>query len=276
MSRVTSLHEAGDGATATADESDAAMGFAGEEVGSAASSASSVVDDSMRDDDELAAAAAAGGGEPTRAAESEEMMVVTEADANEQATSGPSFPAAFGSVFPPSPSGPSTGSSRRSGARPYPTRGASSSAAGGGSGGAGGSGGGRSSRRERAGQMFAAGGTEFERERANIEGRRGAGGGGGRTLGDGQEGEGGKSPEEVALAKVVDRGYAGKLNIDPFWSQVCAMRQAKAAAAENDHAATTSDAPGGSATATNGSTSLPPPVPLTGDGSAPMPSAPAA
>jgi hypothetical protein len=83
MSRVTSLHEAGDGATATADESDAAMGFAGEEVGSAASSASSVVDDSMRDDDELAAAAAAGGGEPTRAAESEEMMVVTEADANE-------------------------------------------------------------------------------------------------------------------------------------------------------------------------------------------------
>lgn len=139
---------------------------------------------------------------------------------HQQATSGPSFPAAFGSVFPPSPSGPSTGSSRRSGARPYPTRGASSSAAGGGSGGAGGSGGGRSSRRERAGQMFAAGGTEFERERANIEGRRGAGGGGGGTLGDGQEGEGGKSPEEVALAKVVDRGYAGKRESVPSKLQI--------------------------------------------------------
>lgn len=82
MSRVTSLHEAGDGTTATADESDAAMGFAGEEFGSAASSASSVVDDLMRDDDEPAAATAAGG-EPMRADETEEMMVVTEADANE-------------------------------------------------------------------------------------------------------------------------------------------------------------------------------------------------
>lgn len=70
------------------------------------------------------------------------------------------------------------------------------------------------------------------------------------------------------------------VNIDPFWSQVCAMRQAKAAAAEADHAATTGAASGGSAAApaaaTNGSMSLPPSVPLTGDGSAPTPSAPAA
>ena len=64
--------------------------------------------------------------------------------------------------------------------------------------------------------MFAAGGTEFERERASIEGRCV----GGRTLGDGQEGEGGKSPEEVALAKVVDRGYAGKRESVPTKLQI--------------------------------------------------------
>lgn len=232
MSRVTSSSH-------NVDESDAAMGFAGEEaeVASAASSSeSSVVDDLMRDDDD----------DDDRAPEARmggEELMVTEADADEVSmplpphrtlrtdSSGFARPpppppplkaatsvrslstagraAAAVPVYPPSPSGPPSSSPRRSGARPHPNRGASgSSAAAAAASGGGSSGAGRtSSRRERAGQMFAAGGAEFERERANIEGRRG---GGSRMPGDGQEGQEGRSSEELALAKLVDKDYAGK------------------------------------------------------------------
>ncbi|GAA5980099.1 hypothetical protein JCM10908_001535 [Rhodotorula pacifica] len=267
MSRVTPSHESASGALA-ADESDAAMGFAGEELGSAASSESSIADgdDDLMRDDELAAEGTAG--------EVGEEVMVTEADADD-ATSVPAFSTGGAApVYPPSPSGPSGSSSRRSGSRPYPTRGFSGAGASG-SGGAGGGSGSRPSRRERANQAFSGGGGEFERERANIEGRR-------RGFAEGQEGEG-RSPEEIALAKVIDKEYTGKLNVDPFWSQVCAIRQAKAAAANGDHApmfngsstlpASAGGAPSTAAVTTGEPASLPPPVPLVGNGDAASPAA---
>lgn len=96
-------------------------------------------------------------------------------------------------AYPPSPSGPPSGSSRRAGGRPQPGRTASGATT-------------RPSRRELAAQAFTAGGGEFDRERAIVEGRRGG------RLGGGGEGDGGegRSAEEIALAKVVDKEYAGK------------------------------------------------------------------
>ncbi|BGP52971.1 hypothetical protein JCM8202_004055 [Rhodotorula sphaerocarpa] len=201
MSRVTHAESP---SASTAQEADAAMGSAGEEgggggSGAASSSESSVVDDLMRDD-ELAADD-----------DNEDDNMLTELGNGQVAASpsaGPSI------AYPPSPSGPPSGSSRRAGGRPQPGRTASGATT-------------RPSRRELAAQAFTAGGGEFDRERAIVEGRRGG------RLGGGGEGDGGegRSAEEIALAKVVDKEYAGKLNHDPFWPQVCAMRQAKAARA---------------------------------------------
>ncbi|POY71463.1 hypothetical protein BMF94_5776 [Rhodotorula taiwanensis] len=249
MSRVTNAQPLN-------EESDAAMGFAGEEVGSAASSESSVVDDLMRDDELAEANEPAHGGDEA---------MLTDAGADEVIASGTGGPALD---YPASPSGPSGGSSRRAGGRPYPTR------AGSGANASSGPSGSRGSRRERASQMFSNGGGEFERERAALEGRRGGGSGSMRLGGEGEGGDA-KSPEEVALSKVIDKDYVGKLHTDPFWAQACAIRQARGAAgpisstAETSGAETRRDAtavggatvPADAGTAGTGAATLPPPVP---------------